>query len=79
MQFSSFIFALFAGVAFAAPSQIEERQNTQVGNFIHSKSAKSSNKDIQCNLCREECFFLKGPFEPCLDRCNKDLDCNLTP
>ncbi|KAH6693592.1 hypothetical protein F5X68DRAFT_228000 [Plectosphaerella plurivora] len=61
MQFSSIVFALFATVALAAPSQIESRQNTM------------------CNLCREECFFLKGPFEPCLDRCNKDLECTLTP
>nr|XP_036590013.1 uncharacterized protein CTRU02_00767 [Colletotrichum truncatum]KAF6802018.1 hypothetical protein CTRU02_00767 [Colletotrichum truncatum] len=65
MQFSTIIFALFASVAFASPAAIEARQST-----------------IQCNECRKECFFIPGSeanFKKCLDRCNKDIGCNLTP
>ncbi|KAK6226361.1 hypothetical protein QIS74_02408 [Colletotrichum tabaci] len=64
MQFSTMIVALFAGVALAAPSTIEARQSTI------------------CNECRKECFFSPGPdavFKKCLDRCNTDIGCSLTP
>ncbi|KAK1849829.1 hypothetical protein CCHR01_07562 [Colletotrichum chrysophilum] len=64
MQFSITLFALFVGIAAASPTVIEPRQNTA------------------CNLCREECFFGKGSndvYVKCINRCNTDLKCTLTP
>ncbi|KAK1710499.1 hypothetical protein BDP67DRAFT_440422 [Colletotrichum lupini] len=66
MQLSTIIFALFAGVAFASPASLEIRQTTNTA----------------CDLCRKDCFFGKGSnavFEKCLNTCNKDLSCTLTP
>ncbi|TDZ25727.1 hypothetical protein Cob_v001246 [Colletotrichum orbiculare MAFF 240422] len=68
MQFSTIIVALFAGIAVAGPAApaaaLEARQNTM------------------CDLCRKDCFFSRGSndnFKKCLNTCNKDLGCKLTP
>ncbi|KAF0318778.1 hypothetical protein GQ607_013910 [Colletotrichum asianum] len=64
MQFSTILIALFAGIAVARPADAPPPPDTR------------------CNLCRQDCFFGKGSnavFEKCLNTCNKDLGCTLTP
>ncbi|TDZ13817.1 hypothetical protein C8034_v002980 [Colletotrichum sidae] len=68
MQFSTIIVALFAGIAVAGPAApaavLEARQNTI------------------CNECRKECFFSptsNDVYVKCINRCNKDIGCKLTP
>ncbi|TQN73193.1 hypothetical protein CSHISOI_02053 [Colletotrichum shisoi] len=64
MQFSTMIVALFAGVALAAPSTIEARQNTicqECGKECFFRKSSDAN------------------FKKCLGECNADIGCSLTP
>lgn len=42
MQFSKIIIALFAGVALAAPSNIEQRQDTRVRDDPHTSTTRGA-------------------------------------
>lgn len=83
MQFSTIIVALFAGVTIAAPSApVEARQNTAVREPISLLNFTPVTDSIQCNLCRQDCFFSPGSnaaYEGCIASCNSALGCTLTP
>ncbi|OHE90328.1 hypothetical protein CORC01_14377 [Colletotrichum orchidophilum] len=68
MQFSPILIALFAGIAIAGPVVIEPRQGIT--------------DNAQCILCRKDCFYGRGnnqAYKGCLNTCNRDLGCKLTP
>ncbi|KAK2021241.1 hypothetical protein LX32DRAFT_631956 [Colletotrichum zoysiae] len=64
MQFSAIIVALFAGIALAAPTELEARQERTECTLCRNDcfNSKTSN----------------AVFESCIQSCNSGLGCNIT-